>query len=544
MTQNNPAQALALELKSEGFSRRDPARESPADPLTPIPLVVTLDQLRPYEHNPRCTKNALFDDLKSSIRERGLDTPPAITRRPGGEHYIIRNGGNTRLAVLTELWRETHDERFYRLPCMYHPWPERGDIVLLTGHLTESDLHAGLTYIERALAVEKTRELYEQESGETLTQRELARRLKADGCPIPQPHISRMQEAIEYLLPAIPNVLYGGLGRPQVEKLSRLRRTAEKVWAMRNADGPEEFSALFQDTLSAFDGSLSNFDWARIQDELTGRMAETLGIHYDTLAAEIALCEQNLLKTALASVPPPCAPPDQSAPIERNPRQKNKERAPEVEQPGEATPVETLGPKLDIPPVETPGTTSDLSPVEANERLQSIRELVAGQDRHGVSEAERTVRLQVEGLYPMTDVWNIPPELDAPERLRLQIAQFAREIAHEAKLDGLIVVQEHGMGFACVRSHNEAHSQLARGVLSLLHALSQSDLAAEPNSEIALAHVRNDVGIVLQGRQGCPEQTPEVRLSDDGVLKLFRLIRLSRRLLDGLNTVADDSPES
>ena len=305
MTENSTVQALALELKREGFSRRDSSKEPHANPVAPIPLVVTLDQLRPYEHNPRCTKNPLYDDIKSSIRERGLDNPPAITRRPSGEHYIIRNGGNTRLAVLTELWYETHDERFYRIPCMLHPWPERGDIVLLTGHLTESDLHEGLTYIERALAVEKTRKLYEQESGDVLTQRELARRLKADGYPIPQPHISRMREAIEYLLPAIPNVLYSGLGRPQIERLSKLRRTAEKIWAMRNADQPDEFFVLFQETLSAFDEGLSSFDLEHIQDELTGRMAEALGIHYDTLAAEITLYEQNRLQTALTSGPSP-----------------------------------------------------------------------------------------------------------------------------------------------------------------------------------------------------------------------------------------------
>ena len=81
-----------------------------ADPLVDTPMLVTLEQLRPYEHNPRFLRNPLYDELKASIRERGLDQPPPITRRPGDASFIIRNGGNTRLAILGELWQETHSE--------------------------------------------------------------------------------------------------------------------------------------------------------------------------------------------------------------------------------------------------------------------------------------------------------------------------------------------------------------------------------------------------------------------------------------------------
>ena len=45
-------------------------------------MIVTLDQLRPYEFNPRVMRNPNYDDIKASIRQRGLDTPPPITRRP------------------------------------------------------------------------------------------------------------------------------------------------------------------------------------------------------------------------------------------------------------------------------------------------------------------------------------------------------------------------------------------------------------------------------------------------------------------------------
>ena len=72
---------------------------------------VALNQLRAFDLNPRLTKNPEYDEIKESIRNRGLDYPPQITQRPGESFYIIANGGNTRLAILNELWLETHDKK-------------------------------------------------------------------------------------------------------------------------------------------------------------------------------------------------------------------------------------------------------------------------------------------------------------------------------------------------------------------------------------------------------------------------------------------------
>nr|WP_258271303.1 hypothetical protein [Aggregatibacter actinomycetemcomitans] len=35
-------------------------------------VMLTLDKLRPYEHNPRKTRNPNFEMIKESIRRRGL----------------------------------------------------------------------------------------------------------------------------------------------------------------------------------------------------------------------------------------------------------------------------------------------------------------------------------------------------------------------------------------------------------------------------------------------------------------------------------------
>ncbi|MBY7352591.1 ParB N-terminal domain-containing protein [Escherichia ruysiae] len=63
-------------------------------------MSVPLDQLRAFDLDPRITRNPEYDEIKKSIKSRGLDNPTQITQRPGEKHYIIADGGNTRLAIL------------------------------------------------------------------------------------------------------------------------------------------------------------------------------------------------------------------------------------------------------------------------------------------------------------------------------------------------------------------------------------------------------------------------------------------------------------
>ncbi|EPZ15044.1 hypothetical protein M622_16900 [Thauera terpenica 58Eu] len=549
-------QDMAGKLLAEGFARTGPDAAALTDPIADTPMVVTLDQLRPYDHNPRVTRNPLYDEIKASIRERGLDAPPAITRRPGESTYIIRNGGNTRLAILCELWSESKDERFFRIPCLFRPWPARGEIVALTGHLAENELHGGLSFIERALGVEKARELYEQESGQALSQSELARRLTADGFPIQQSHISRMRDAVQYLLPAIPNVLYGGLGRHQVERLAVLRRACERIWEQR-ARGTrigEDFHALFHEVLATFDSASEALSVQRVQDELVGQMAEQLDVDYDTLNLEVgdnesrqrALGSDPTLATAhprrptaptptrlpseAPGTPPHPAPPHPAPPL--SPVATTASSSTEET----AAPAQNTHPSPSPDPDRLQGHIVSLAPT--TERLQSIQRMVADQLGDALPDFEanvlRAIPVQAGGLYPISDVWYIEPGLDVPERLRVHIAQFAREIAEEAGQADCIEPTDEGLGYVCNADALSANAHalpfLARAVLTLLQALSTGYLAAPaPLSTLDDLRLTDALGPLLQGRRNGPASD---RLSDNGLVKLFRLLRLARRLLD------------
>ncbi len=527
------SQQMAGKLLAAGFERSGPPTSALSDPIADTPMVVTLDQLRPYDHDPRKKRNPAYEDIKASIRERGLDAAPAITRRPGEDHYIIRNGGNTRLAILRELWSETKNERFFRISCLFRPWPSRGEVVMLTGHLAENELRGGLTFIERALGVERAREFYEQESGAALSQSELARRLAADGFPVQQSHISRMNDAVRYLLPAIPTVLYGGLGRHQVERLSVMRKACMLAWE-RYAKGRtlvQDFDDFFQEVLSQFDTQADEFAPQRVQDELIGQMSELLGIDYDVLALDLtesesrhrALVSDPTSPSTPPTLPEPGAmarPPAAPAPSAPTPPAK-----PESREGGSGTDGSLAG-----SPVAALGDLLQghiVSPAPTTERLQSIQRMVADELGDALPDFSanvlQSIPVQAGGLYPISDVWHIDAGLDAPDRLRIHIAQFAREIAGEAGLDQCIEDRVDGVGFAC-HARAQHPSPQGHAVLALLASLAGQIFT---DADLDCGQLAAELPTLLHG-QGDATQ----RLSDTALVKLFRLLRLARHLLD------------
>lgn len=506
---------------------RGPELERLSDPLIDTPMLVTLEQLRPYEHNPRFIRNPLYDDIKASIRERGLDQPPPITRRPGEPYFIIRNGGNTRLAILGELWQETRDERFFRIHCLFRPWSN--EITALLGHLAESDLHGQLTFIERALAVAKLRSMLEAD-GAMLSQRELARRLAAGGYPISQSHISRMLDTLEHLLPAIPQTLYAGLGKPQVERLIGLRSQAERTWN-RYPTATVAFAEFWLETLGDFDADPESFDLEQIQDELLERMSRLLGQSYRMLALELSDTQRVISSpgvvvttpsenSQLTSVDAAAAGP---------PSSESRPQSTETR-----TQTETVQEALLTPP-----ESNVASAVSPPSRVQQIREQI---DRETATETAPTD----EGRT-IDDIWTIAPALDPPEQLRSAIAGLAREMAAYAGHPESIIDQPHGLGFALEMERVDLATPRATGVHLLLLALlrAQDDVNWEDRKQLPSALF----GQLLLGIYQLPLPDRPVmdvgleRLPDSLLIKLYRLIRLARRLIDLTLTPEDDLPK-
>ncbi|MDU8647876.1 MULTISPECIES: ParB family protein [Pseudomonas syringae group] len=564
------AEEISGKLLTGSFSRSGPSVDRLPDPIADTPMVLTLDELSAYERNPRTVANAKYQEIKDSIRVRGLDQPPQVTRRPGEKNFIIRNGGNTRLSILRELYSETGDERFYRISVLFRPWDgERGEIIALTGHLAENDLRGNLMFIERAVGIENARTIYEQEIGESISQRELARRLKADGYPVSQSHISRMQETVRCLLPVIPAALYSGLGKHQVERLLALRKAAAQTWQTHTEGRANvtDFEVLFQDVLSLFDGDASEFVFERVQDELISHMKDGTGLTYEqilltvnenqTLARRSSVIETPLTLPSTMQIPTgddPSPPPGELEQTSLPP-----------DSPPQSTTIRGTGKStLSAPPtadqksdLALPPELSDedrvarleghvVTPVSTTERVLEMKRQVAALDGEELPDFKAnalvSIPVQAGGLHPISDVWYIERIIDQPDELRHVIAQLAHEVALICGLN-LDTVAEvpGGLGFLCQEPPVDIElTELANNTLTLLQAISGVYAIAltkqtpETPLDVAEFQFTAALGHLLLGspRYEDRDAVLEGRMDDACIVKLFRLIRLGRRLVE------------
>lgn len=497
---------ITRQLQQTHFPQ-NPGREVSPGPLGDTPMVVSLEQLRPYELNPRVVRNPLYDDIKASIRERGLDQPPSITRRPDEPHFIIRNGGNTRLSILGELWQETRAERFFRIHCLFRPWQSEAHTLL--GHLAESDLHGQLTFIERALAVAQLQGML-QGADESLSQRELSSRLSQGGYPISQSQISRMFDTLEYLLPAIPQALYAGLGKPTIARLISLRRRAESIWNQHFGDALQ-FVQLWLEVLSAYDGEKPDLDPSELQDELLARMSVVLKQTPRLLALELHQEHQpsplqSSTTPRLLQDLPPDAPP-QSLVIEDIPK-----------------------PASESPSPDQDDNVDDTTHLQAP-RLPQIRHALG--DEPSVDEMSDDLEAaQMPGSSPALQV----QAEDNLSALRKRCAALASELAAYANASTMVNPHSDGLGFTLAPEHREQMSARHTGIQLLLSALLrlQDDVSWKERQQLPAALF----GQLLIGAYDLPfAERPALtvgleRLPDAQLEQLFSLIRHARQLIE------------
>jgi ParB family protein of integrating conjugative element (PFGI_1 class) len=480
-----------------------------SDPVTDTPMYITLEQLRPYDHNPRVARNPMFEDVKNSIRQRGLDQPPQITRRPGDVYVMIHNGGNTRLAILNELWQETRDERFFRIHCLFRPWTD--ETSPLIGHLAESDLHGPLSFIERALAVAKLKSLLESQ-GPELSQRDLSRRLTSCGYPISQPQLNRMFMTLEYLLPAIPQALYAGLGKSPIESLISLRSQAERTWN-RYLGNPFLFADLWLKTLGSFDAFPEGFEVDQVRNELLEHMSRALGQTYRMLALEMMERPSDRTEPAL---PAPTTRPSTAT-------------ANGDSQLTTTPPVSKPAHRVDAQGSQTETTETPIDSSEPQSRVQKIRALIQQQttlasDQYSPIAPDATE--SSASLNPLDD-WRIEPGPNDADQLRSLITELEQQLASLAGYADWLPESSSAAGLLEQSQNDDEQHPHVVAVQWLLNLLRDSPTPME-ESRLSFTGWRQ---LLLGAHEHDPgpdcEPVPDIML-----ITLFRLVRYIRHLND------------
>jgi ParB family protein of integrating conjugative element (PFGI_1 class) len=303
-------------LELLGATNNEATDVHPKDPLTNSRIRVTLDQLKPYDKNPRTSRNPKFDEILTAIENVGLEQPPNITRRsPDDPNYMILDGGNTRLEILNVLHTKylrlakeanTEEERlahtkkaesFFVIDCVFKPWVKESRA--LTGHMSENENRGGMLFIEKALAIQNLRRIYEEEDrkvaqmegrefdGKPLSTRALASRITADGWTINHSHITRYDYAANTLLKGISEAFWGGAGEPLVRELRKYESAYTRYWQESEVgqSNPKQIETCFFEALREADGeSFYTKGFVRYMNE---RLAKLLDRDPNTVSIEV-----------------------------------------------------------------------------------------------------------------------------------------------------------------------------------------------------------------------------------------------------------------
>ncbi|CAI1912934.1 integrating conjugative element, PFGI_1 class, ParB family protein [Serratia entomophila] len=526
-------------------------------PVSEIPMVLMLDQLRPNPDNPRTTRNPKYDDIKASIRARGLDSVPKVTKDPDSadDVYIFSDGGNTRYTILVDLWEETQDERFRRIQCIFKPWPGRLQCVI--GHLAENDVRGDLSFIEKSFGVAKARSIYEEQLGRDVSQRELAELLKTEGYPIHYSSISRMEYVIKQLYPYLPALLESGLSRAQTVPLINLRMAAEKAWGefSVNTEVVHSFDEVFGEVCRSLDDP-HHYTLETFKDELIAALLQAMPspeITYDRWLIELDPKEQNRRKLFGEPAPlsqhiinadkdtekeggTPVVTPVSSLAVPPSDESQIKEKLPAVHrQPDAVISLQDVRPSVPVgaDPDELRKDEEQLDlyglPNEPREStlpvtfpLSDLAGAVLQEQQHDdlppVLESatlDSSVSFANTGLEPVTDIWHISALQDDLEHLQDAAFRLAFELAEVLEAEQELC-DDNSPGSAGYRLQVNVHQ--ASPITRLLAGLSGDAAVSLSATELT--------NIVIGAEQ--PADWP--LLDDVQAVKFLRLIRVIRRL--------------
>ncbi|HRL52682.1 MAG TPA: ParB N-terminal domain-containing protein [Acidovorax temperans] len=196
--QQHIAQARAAFASALGTQRNATADIDPKRDADLSFAILPIDQLAPYEHNPRSGVNPRYEEIKESIRVDGITNTLTVTRRNPQAKYTTYGGGNTRLKIAKELHAEG-DQRFATLQVIVKNWP--GDAQVIAAHLSENELRGDITFWDKARGVQQFRTEFEAEHGKPLTASELNKELKARGLNYGIKTLQNFAFAVEHLAP-------------------------------------------------------------------------------------------------------------------------------------------------------------------------------------------------------------------------------------------------------------------------------------------------------------------------------------------------------
>lgn len=263
--------------------------KSPGDVegFTTSVIRLRVQDVRPYEGNPRTATNERISEICESISTRGLDQMFSVTKRPGESHYITAKGGCTRLASLQRLAQQD-PVRFEYADFLLYQYKSESD--LLAGHLVENIQREGMSFWDTAQGILGMKSALETESGRDLSSREFEAALKQQGLETSQPILIDYRFLHSYLTGIYPDFRMA-IGRNDIRyHLRPFFGLAEALW--NKHAGVDSFDSTVREWVSTYQ-DVDGYNAERLVEHLQSQIALRLGYGLDQVVKMLAILKVN-----------------------------------------------------------------------------------------------------------------------------------------------------------------------------------------------------------------------------------------------------------
>jgi ParB family protein of integrating conjugative element (PFGI_1 class) len=172
------------------------APKAPSDIKVKSVIELNVNDVLIYEKNPRRHENLKYNEIKESIKVRGIESALFVTKRPGTERYMLAKGGKTRLLILQELAKED-PAKWSRHTFEEVPYVSESEI--LAAHLVENTGRSGMCFWDLASGISELQTEIAKEQGKPVSMRMLPELLKDRGVEIKRDVLNAAQFTLEHL---------------------------------------------------------------------------------------------------------------------------------------------------------------------------------------------------------------------------------------------------------------------------------------------------------------------------------------------------------
>jgi ParB family protein of integrating conjugative element (PFGI_1 class) len=292
---NSPKRLSAEQITAmtAAASHRVIAAKSPSEIHVTSIIQLAVNEVLFYEKNPRRHDNPKYDEIKESIRARGLESALYITKRPGSLQYMLARGGKTRLKALQELAQE-EPQKWGKLDFHEIPWVSESEI--LAAHLVENTGREAMCFWDLAEGIATLRDQIALETGKLISVRNLPAMLKARGIEVSVAVVWAAEFSLEYLQAL--GSWKPHLGFDHVQTTLRPKfNSMQDLWCLDSSRHGEDFKAVLDQAVAACVAEHTQYSPEILLSAVVSAVATALGVSTQGMLQAMHSHQANAIRT-------------------------------------------------------------------------------------------------------------------------------------------------------------------------------------------------------------------------------------------------------